>query len=142
MLNEILSSFELMDFATMDCIEENAGLKSVLVGDKPAFNLLVETSGSNTQHDAEKMEKFLEYCLENDLAADGILANSVADANYLWKLRENASVALNKDGYVYKHDFSLPLTHFYTLAEVVRQRLGDKATRVVAFGMLEMAIFT
>lgn len=54
---------------------------------------------------------------------------------YFWKLRENASLALNFDGYVYKHDLSLPLEHFYRLTEVVRERLkGSRAKRIVTFG--------
>ncbi|KAI6221377.1 FAD-binding PCMH-type domain-containing protein [Aphelenchoides fujianensis] len=69
------------------------------------------------------------------LAQDGMMAESGADSAYLWKLRENASLALNFDGYVYKHDLSLPLDHFYELTEVVRERLkGSRAKRVVTFG--------
>ncbi|KAI6181919.1 FAD-binding PCMH-type domain-containing protein [Aphelenchoides besseyi] len=133
-LGEILSSFELMDAESMRSIKENVGMESVLKSN-PAFNLLVEISGSNQTHDSEKMENFLSHCLENGLAQDGIMAESGADSAYLWKLRENASLALNFDGYVYKHDLSLPLDHFYELSDVVRERLkGTEFKRVVTFG--------
>ncbi|KAI6226124.1 FAD-binding PCMH-type domain-containing protein [Aphelenchoides fujianensis] len=133
-LGEILSSFELMDAESMRSIKENVGLNSVLQSN-PAFNLLIEASGSNQQHDSEKMEGFLSHCLDSGLAQDGMMAESGADSAYLWKLRENASLALNFDGYVYKHDLSLPLDHFYELTEVVRERLkGSRAKRVVTFG--------
>ena len=38
------------------------------------------------------------------------------------------------DGYCYKYDVSLPLSHFYTLVEDMRVRLEGNATRVVAYG--------
>lgn len=52
----------------------------------------------------------------------------------MWKLRENASLSLISDGYVYKFDLSLPLAHFYEIVNVIRKRLGDRVTRVVGFG--------
>lgn len=52
----------------------------------------------------------------------------------MWKLRENASLSLTSDGYCYKHDFTLPLAHFYELTTAVRQRLSGKVKRVVTFG--------
>lgn len=41
----------------------------------PAFNLLIEASGSNQQHDSEKMEGFLSHCLESGLAQDGMMVS-------------------------------------------------------------------
>jgi D-2-hydroxyglutarate dehydrogenase len=38
------------------------------------------------------------------------------------------------DGYCYKYDVSLPLSKFYNLVEDMRDRLGDKVTRVVGYG--------
>lgn len=39
-----------------------------------------------------------------------------------------------KDGYVYKHDISLPDEHFYTLSQVMRERLGSLPKRVITYG--------
>ena len=38
------------------------------------------------------------------------------------------------DGYCYKYDVSLPLQKFYDLVRDMRERMGDKATRVVGYG--------
>lgn len=38
------------------------------------------------------------------------------------------------DGYCYKYDVSLPLLNFYDLVVDMRDRLGDKVTRVVGYG--------
>uniref|UniRef100_A0A914DCM2 D-2-hydroxyglutarate dehydrogenase, mitochondrial n=1 Tax=Acrobeloides nanus TaxID=290746 RepID=A0A914DCM2_9BILA len=134
-LGEVLSAFEFLDAETLRCLKENENL------DKPLetaskYNLLIETSGSNPVHDMEKVDGFLSYCLENELAKDGILAKNQTEASYLWKLRETATLALMHDGYVYKNDVSLPLKYYYELTDVVRERLGDKAIRVINYGHL------
>lgn len=50
-------------------------------------------------------------------------------------MRENAMMALKKDGYVFKYDFSLPLKHFNEVTEVVRERLKEtNVKRVASFG--------
>jgi len=51
-LGEILSAFELMDGRTQKLLQLGAGKKLPLEGDHP-FYCLVETSGSNTDHDSE-----------------------------------------------------------------------------------------
>jgi D-2-hydroxyglutarate dehydrogenase len=59
------------------------------------------------------MDRFLSNSLESGLADDGVLAKNAAEAAHLWKIRENCSLALRMDGYVFKHDLSLPMAHFY-----------------------------
>jgi FAD/FMN-containing dehydrogenase len=51
-LGEILSAFEMMDGRSQQILKEVAGVKLPLEGDHP-FYCLVETSGSNTDHDSE-----------------------------------------------------------------------------------------
>lgn len=51
-LGEILSSFELMDAESVRSVEENVGLASVLQP-RPAFSLLVETSGEWQKEEEE-----------------------------------------------------------------------------------------
>ncbi|VDK38716.1 unnamed protein product [Anisakis simplex] len=43
-LGEILSAFEFIDGASMQCLEENKNLKNVLTSN-PSFNILIETMG-------------------------------------------------------------------------------------------------
>lgn len=83
------------------------------------------------------MDRFLTRCIEEGLAGDGVLAKSAVEAEHLWKIRENCSLALRHDGYVFKHDISLPLVDFYELTDLVRLRLvGSTARRVCTFGHL------
>lgn len=134
-LSEILSSFEFLDEAIMECLKTNLDLHPVLNSSTP-FSILVETSGSNEDHDMEKMSAFLDELLSRKLIVDGVLAGSSADAAKMWKLRESAPLAVTRDGYVYKHDVSLPLKSYYELTNVMKERCGDLAKRVVTYGHL------
>ncbi|PAV85055.1 hypothetical protein WR25_04494 [Diploscapter pachys] len=132
-LAEILSSFEFLDRDTMNCLEDNLQLKDVLPT-KSEFNVLVETSGSNSEHDKAKVENFLQDCMDKKLIDDGILAESVSEAQTMWRLREDAPMAVSRDGYVFKHDLSLPLEHFYELTEACRDKFGKMTKRISTYG--------
>jgi (R)-2-hydroxyglutarate---pyruvate transhydrogenase len=69
MLGEVLSSCELMDAECAGAVTENMGLKLPL--DPMPFYMLLETSGSNPEHDEEKLNKFLEDVMGRGLVADG-----------------------------------------------------------------------
>jgi len=77
-LGEILSAFEFMDYEVVSLVQQQQQ-QTVLIeeeddeSDNPFF-LLVETQGSNSEHDREKMEQFLECCMEDGFVVNGILA--------------------------------------------------------------------
>uniref|UniRef100_F1L4I4 D-2-hydroxyglutarate dehydrogenase, mitochondrial n=1 Tax=Ascaris suum TaxID=6253 RepID=F1L4I4_ASCSU len=132
-LGEILSAFEFIDGASMRCLDENKKLRSVLTSNPP-FNVLVETMGSNEAHDKEKMDSFLKEALNRGLAVDGVQAANAQEAAYMWKLRNILPIAAMPDGFLCEHDIALPLEYFYEIAEILRERLGSMATRVISFG--------
>ncbi|ELK32678.1 D-2-hydroxyglutarate dehydrogenase, mitochondrial [Myotis davidii] len=100
------------------------------------FYVLVETSGSRVEHDAEKLSSFLEHALASGLVTDGTLATDQGKIKMLWALRERITEALTRDGYVYKYDISLPVDRLYDLVTDVRARLGSQAKHVVGYGHL------
>ncbi|CAN0387772.1 unnamed protein product, partial [Hapterophycus canaliculatus] len=108
------------------------------------FYVLVETSGSDAAHDAEKLEGFLEAAMELDSFADGAVAQDLSQLNSMWSLREHAPLAASLAGYTYKYDVSVPVRDFKALAEETRRRLrglpslGAAAAdvKVVAYGHL------
>nr|XP_035924786.1 D-2-hydroxyglutarate dehydrogenase, mitochondrial isoform X2 [Halichoerus grypus] len=100
------------------------------------FYVLVETSGSRPEHDAEKLSDFLEQVLSSGLVTDGTLATDQVKLQALWALRERISEALSQDGYVYKYDLSLPTERLYDLVPDLRARLGSRAKHVVGYGHL------
>ncbi|KAF2427571.1 hypothetical protein EJ08DRAFT_651391 [Tothia fuscella] len=122
-LSEILSAFELMDGRTQNKILRNAkGKKMPLQGEYP-FYCLVETSGSNSEHDSEKLQAFLEHVMGEGIVEDGVLAENQTQVNELWSCREEVSESLSHWGAVYKYDLSIPIAELYDLVDATRERL-------------------
>ena len=121
-LSEILSAFELMDEQSQGMVQKVANKKRPLDGKYP-FYCLVESSGSNPDHDKEKLEHFVENLLENDIVSDGVLAQDQAQIQSLWAWREGIPECLGHWGGVYKYDLSIPLPRLYALVEDTRERL-------------------
>uniref|UniRef100_G1R8B6 D-2-hydroxyglutarate dehydrogenase, mitochondrial n=1 Tax=Nomascus leucogenys TaxID=61853 RepID=G1R8B6_NOMLE len=134
MLGEILSAFEFMDAVCMQLVGRHLHLASP-VQESP-FYVLIETSGSNAGHDAEKLGHFLEHALGSGLVTDGTMATDQRKVKMLWALRERITEALSRDGYVYKYDLSLPVERLYDIVNDLRARLGPHAKHVVGYGHL------
>ena len=121
-LSEILSAFELMDGLSQDIVQRVTHRKRPLEGHHP-FYCLVETSGSNPDHDSEKLENFLEHVMGEGIVSDGVLAQDETQIQNLWSWREGITECLGHWGGVYKYDLSIPLTDLYKLVEDTRDRL-------------------
>ncbi|XP_030351982.1 D-2-hydroxyglutarate dehydrogenase, mitochondrial isoform X1 [Strigops habroptila] len=134
MLGEILSAYEFMDEKCMELVERHLKLSSP-VTDSP-FYVLIETSGSNSTHDEEKLNNFLEQAMASGLVTDGTVATDEKKIKTLWSLRERITEALTHDGYVYKYDISLPVGKLYDLVTDTRARLGPSAKNVMGYGHL------
>uniref|UniRef100_A0A8D1REW4 D-2-hydroxyglutarate dehydrogenase, mitochondrial n=1 Tax=Sus scrofa TaxID=9823 RepID=A0A8D1REW4_PIG len=134
LLGEILSAFEFMDAECLQLVGRRLHLTNP-VQESP-FYVLIETSGSGADHDAEKLSSFLEQVQGSGLVTDGTLATDQRRIQALWALRERISEALSHDGYVYKYDLSLPLDRLYDLVDDLRARLGPSAKHVVGYGHL------
>ncbi|XP_004412768.1 PREDICTED: D-2-hydroxyglutarate dehydrogenase, mitochondrial [Odobenus rosmarus divergens] len=134
LLGEILSAYEFMDAECMRLVTHHLCLTSP-VQESP-FYVLIETSGSRAEHDAEKLSDFLEQVLSSGLVTDGTVATDQMKLKALWALRERISEALSQDGYVYKYDLSLPTERLYDLVPDLRARLGSRAKHVVGYGHL------
>jgi FAD/FMN-containing dehydrogenase len=124
-LGEILSAFELMDAQSQAFVHRVTGNRRPLDGEHP-FYCLIETSGSNAEHDMEKLEKFLEHVMSEEIATDGVLAQDETQVKSLWGWREGITEALGHYGGTYKYDLSIPLPELYSLVEETRERLLSK----------------
>jgi (R)-2-hydroxyglutarate---pyruvate transhydrogenase len=124
-LGEILSAFELMDGRSQDFVHRKTGKPSPL-NDKHDFYCVIETSGSNSESDSARVERFLEQVLSEELADDGVLAQDESQKKSLWAWREGITEALSHWGGTYKYDMSLPLEDLYRLVEDCRTQLQQK----------------
>lgn len=73
-------------------------LDSGLVCVQTPLYLVVETSGSNTEHDYAKLEAFLEEAYNDEIVVDGIIAQDSAQQAAVWNLRESISEGLRHAG--------------------------------------------
>lgn len=134
MLGEVLSAFEFLDQQSMECVETNLKYRNPI--DQFPFYVLVETSGSNSRHDEEKLNSYLDVMMSDRIALDGTLSSDPSKIKTIWAIREGISEALLHDGFVYKYDISLPLSCLYDLVTDVRVRLNHKARRIAGYGHL------
>ncbi|KAJ1551176.1 hypothetical protein HK096_002716 [Nowakowskiella sp. JEL0078] len=124
-LNEILSAFEFWDESSADLVQKHLTHVRLPEFDiKPRFYVLVETQGSNGDHDTEKLSSFLEGILEDGIVEDGVLAQDQSQIDNMWGVREGLPEACSKDGKVYKYDISLPLPVLYKMVEEIKQHLS------------------
>ncbi|KAI0873080.1 hypothetical protein GGS24DRAFT_465068 [Hypoxylon argillaceum] len=121
-LSEILSAFELMDSYSQDMVHRVRQNKRPLEGEHP-FYCLIETSGSNSEHDAEKLEKFLEDVMSKEIISDGVLAQDETQIKSLWSQREGITECVGHFGGTYKYDVSIPLKDLYRLVDETRERI-------------------
>ena len=87
-LSEILSAFEFMDLNSQKLAKHH--LKDVAhpLEDEYPFYILIETSGSNKEHDDAKLEAFLEKAMEDGTVLDGVVAQDETELRNLWQWRE------------------------------------------------------
>ncbi|KAI8634867.1 hypothetical protein F5Y19DRAFT_461417 [Xylariaceae sp. FL1651] len=123
-LSEILSAFELMDSYSQHLVHKVRQNKRPLDNEYP-FYCLIETSGSNAEHDAEKLEKFLEDVMSKEIISDGVLAQDETQIKALWSQREGIPECLGHWGGVYKYDVSIPLSDLYRLVDETRQKIEE-----------------
>ena len=135
---EILSAFEFWDLESMNlALSQMEYLRNPFSEIYP-FYVLIETSGSNKDHDSDKLATFLESVMEKQIAKDGVFAQDASQAQAFWLIRESIPEACTKLGPVYKYDISLPMRSIYTIVEKMRSEpsVSGKNGKVVGFGHL------
>ncbi|KAJ9075822.1 D-lactate ferricytochrome c oxidoreductase [Entomophthora muscae] len=124
-LSEILSAFEFIDEESMRLVKIHASLRDPLSDSFP-FYILIETHGSNKEHDDEKLSSLLEKLMEEEIVQDGVVAQDETQVTSLWKYREFIPEAVSKHGKTYKYDLSIPLPSLYQVVEKIRVHLESQ----------------
>nr|AKD42955.1 CG3835-RB [Drosophila melanogaster]AKD42956.1 CG3835-RC [Drosophila melanogaster]AKD42957.1 CG3835-RA [Drosophila melanogaster]AKD42985.1 CG3835-RB [Drosophila melanogaster]AKD42986.1 CG3835-RC [Drosophila melanogaster] len=134
-LGEILSSCELIDERALNtALEQFKFLNSPISGFP--FYMLIETSGSNGDHDEEKINQFIGDGMERGEIQDGTVTGDPGKVQEIWKIREMVPLGLIEKSFCFKYDISLPLRDFYNIVDVMRERCGPLATVVCGYGHL------
>ncbi|MCB5177408.1 FAD-binding oxidoreductase [Microvirga lenta] len=134
-LGDTISAFELISRTSLQLVEKHAGLKPP-IGEGEWFVLIEAASSLSGMREAA--ETVLGTALENELALDGVVAESGSQAAQLWALREHVTESEAREGKSVKHDVSVPLSAVPQFLDEAGTALaaGAPGTRVNAFGHL------
>ncbi|KAK7904781.1 hypothetical protein WMY93_017388 [Mugilogobius chulae] len=84
MLGEILSAFEFLDSECMRLLNTHLKLSNP-ISDCP-FYIVIETAGSDPNHDSEKLHNFLDEAMNTSLVTDGTVATEESKIKALWSM--------------------------------------------------------
>jgi FAD/FMN-containing dehydrogenase len=100
------------------------------------WRVLIELSLPRREGARDLMEGLLGEAMETGLVQDAVIADSLAQSNMMWKIRENMAVAERAHGKALKHDVSVSVSR---VAEFM-ERASDLARKIapgvdiIAFG--------
>ncbi len=133
---DAVTGCELMSDITLQFVLDNvAGTRSPLAGSH-AWLLLVECAGGDAQGLRPRIEATLAQAIEEGLAQDAVLAESVAQARDFWRLRHAVGESRRHEGICLNHDVSVPVSAtgtFITRASAACSALHP-GCRVSAYG--------
>jgi len=107
-----LTAFELLTADCLTLLREQFpdGPQPFLDAPQPWFALLELSDNHSETHARQTFEEVLGEAFESGLLADALIAESLAQSEALWVLRENMSEAQQRAGRNMKHDISVPIS--------------------------------
>ncbi len=137
MAGPALTAFEFLSQRALGFVTAHvANARSPFAAEHP-WSVLFDISAHTTEGRArELMENILSTATEKGIIADAAIAQSVSQAENLWRLREGASEAQKFEGGSIKHDIAVPvgaIAAFIPRADALVESLCPGA-RPVAFG--------
>jgi FAD/FMN-containing dehydrogenase len=134
-LGDGISAFELMHRRGFDFLAETLPEIRVPWETVPDWTVLIELGLPRGQDAAAALERLFEAAVEAGLASDGLVAQSQAQADAFWSVREHIPEANRRIGSVSSHDISVPLgalPEFIDRGGEVIGKIGD--FRINCFG--------
>ncbi len=131
-----VESFELMPGSGLDLVLQHIpGQRAPLAGTHP-WHTLIELAGPASLQDV--LAETLGAAIEEGLVADATLAESGAQVEALWGLRETLPPAERLDGPAVHHDISVPVARLpdFCLDATAQVEAQVPGSRVIAFGHL------
>ncbi|MDU8910354.1 FAD-binding oxidoreductase [Aestuariicoccus sp. MJ-SS9] len=136
-MGEAISAFELMQRTGLDFLAETVPDVRQPFAERPDWFVLIEVGLAKGLDPAEALEQLFAEALEQGLVSDGLIAQSQAQADDFWAVRERIPEANRLIGAIASHDISLPLGAIPDF--VIRGReviAGLGAFRINCFGHL------
>jgi len=114
-----LTAFELLSAACLALLQEQFPASVLPFGERvQPWYALIELSHPQAEDSARTLfEEVLGGALERGLIDDAVIAQSLAQSEAMWQLRENMSEAQARAGRNMKHDISLPVSRIVDFVE-------------------------
>ncbi|MEJ5018578.1 FAD-binding oxidoreductase [Ochrobactrum vermis] len=132
-----LTGFELMPRVGVEfTVRHVDGVRDPLESPHDWY-VLIDISSSRSEEDARTtLEMILTEAFENDIIQDAAIAESVAQAQSFWKMREEMSWAQKPEGGSIKHDISVPVASIPAFIHEANAATLEMipGARVVCFG--------
>jgi FAD/FMN-containing dehydrogenase len=133
-----LTGFEVMGRFALDLVARHFPALPAPLPTAP-WTVLLEQSDTEGQAQARtRFEALLGEALEQGLIQDAVVAESLAQSQGLWHVRESIPLAQSQEGLNIKHDISLPVSSIPDFVEQTDAALATaiNGVRLVNFGHL------
>jgi FAD/FMN-containing dehydrogenase len=104
-----LTAYELMSKNWYELNSRHLGVSPMEIGGN--YYVVVETQGSEPEHDLEKLEKVLMALIEQGIIDDAVLAKSQKEVGQIWDIRESVEAATSMNSPYFIYDVSVPMKH-------------------------------
>lgn len=134
-LGEMVSGFELMHKQGIDFITQYMPDIRQPFDTAPEWTVLIEVGLPAAMDPQSALETLFEEGMEAGLVSDGVIAQSQAQSDAFWTVRESIPEANRRVGSISSHDISVPLGALAGFIEEANQRIekiGD--FRINCFG--------
>ena len=138
-----VTSCELMGRQGIDLVLKHIPGVSDPLAERHDWYVLMEWSSTRPRRDGanaaglrEKMEGYLGEAMEKGLVLDAVIAQTEAQSQALWQLRENHTEASKKEGPSIKHDISVPVSNIpkFVIEGTAAMKKALPECRPVIFG--------
>ena len=138
-LGNSLSAFEALWNSHYKLVTTESGKYAPLLADDSPFYAIIETLGLDDTQDAEHFAEILEKAMEDGLITDAVLANSGAQRQGIWAIREDIEVLVHELKPMFSYDISLPIPHMDDYVDTLEQSLKaqfPQTGKMIVFGHL------
>lgn len=135
----VLTTFELMSRYSLELVTRHFPELSPPLPLVQDYYVLMELSGTEPEeYIVNRFERLLQYAMEDAVICDAALAQTVAQSQSMWALRDNISAAQSREGKNIKHDIAVPTSLFTEFIETTDKQLQYRfpGCRIVTFGHL------
>ncbi len=134
-----LTGFEVMGQFALGLVDRHFPQLRVPLWRESPYCVLLENSDSESEeHARAQFERLLETALDAGHVLDAVVAESIAQAQGLWHIRESIPLAQAEEGLNIKHDISIPVSRIPAFCAETDALLARAipGVRLVNFGHL------